>query len=79
MSPDADWKTNFRRRRTAIRKAAKIKHWPKDVLRHTAASHFYNIYGMDEATKQLGHSAAIMLRHYRQLVSKEETEDWLAY
>lgn len=77
MKKSDDWKTNFRRRRTAIRKAAKIKHWPKDVLRHTAASHFYNIFGMDEATKQLGHSAAIMLRHYRQLVSKEETKEWL--
>jgi len=72
-----NWKTNFRRRRDAIRKAAKLKKWPKDVLRHTAASHFYNIYGMDEATKALGHSAAIMLRHYRQIQTKEETESWL--
>jgi len=72
-----DWQTNFRRRRDAIRKAAKLKKWPKDVLRHTAASHFYNIYGMDEATKALGHSAAIMLRHYRQMQTKEETETWL--
>ena len=68
---------NFRRRRTAIKKHAKIKKWPNDVLRHTAASHFYNIYGMDEATKQLGHSAAIMLKHYRQMISKEETEEWM--
>jgi len=73
-----DWQTNFRRRRYAIRKAAKLKKWPKDVLRHTAASHFYNIYGMDEATKALGHSAAIMLRHYRALQTKEETKAWLA-
>jgi len=72
-----DWQTNFRRRRDAIRKAAKLKKWPKDVLRHTAASHFYNIYGMDEATKALGHSAAIMLRHYRAMQTKEETESWL--
>ena len=68
---------NFRRRRTAIRKHAKVKKWPSDVLRHTAASHFYNIYGMDEATKQLGHSGAIMLKHYRQMISKNETEEWL--
>jgi hypothetical protein len=32
---------------------------------------------MDEATKQLGHSAAIMLKHYRQMISKEETEEWI--
>ena len=68
---------NFRRRRVAIRKHAGIKKWPHNVLRHTAASHFYNIYGMDDATKQLGHSDKIMLRHYRQLVTKEETQAWL--
>jgi integrase len=68
---------NFRRRRAAIKKHANIKKWPSDVLRHTAASHFYNIYGMDEATKQLGHSGAIMLKHYRQMISKNETEEWL--
>ena len=68
---------NFRRRRTAIKKHAKVKKWPSDVLRHTAASHFYNIYGMDEATKQLGHSGTIMLKHYRQMISKNETEEWL--
>jgi integrase len=71
------WRTNFRRRRDAIRRKAKIHDWPKDVLRHTAASHFYNLYGMDEATKALGHSSAIMLRHYRQIQSKEETQAWL--
>ena len=72
-----NFQENFRRRRTAIRQAAGLTEWPKDVLRHTAASHFYNIYGMDEATKALGHSAAIMLRHYRKMQSKEESEEWL--
>ena len=71
------WRTNFRRRRNAIRREAKIHEWPKDVLRHTAATHFYNLYGMNEATKALGHSSAIMLRHYRQIQSKEETQAWL--
>ena len=42
-----DWQTNFRRRRDALRRAAKLSKWPQDVLRDTAASHFYNIYGMD--------------------------------
>ena len=69
--------TNFRRRRDAVRQAAGLTEWPKDVLRHTGASHFHNIFTMDEATKALGHSAATMLRHYRQLVDKEETEEWL--
>jgi integrase len=72
-----DYKVNFRKRLVVVRKAAKLKKWPKDVLRHTAASHFHNTYTMDEATKQLGHSADVMLRHYRQMVTKEETEAWL--
>jgi integrase len=72
-----DYKVNFRKRLAAIRKIAKLKKWPKDVLRHTAASHFYNIYGIQTATEQLGHSADVMLKHYRQLVSKEDTQAWL--
>lgn len=72
-----DYKVNFRKRLVAIRKEAKLRKWPKDVLRHTAASHMHNIYTIDEATKQLGHSADVMLRHYRQMVSKEETGEWL--
>lgn len=61
----------------ALKKEAGIKKWPQDVLRHTAASHLYNIYGIKEATEQLGHSANVMLRHYRQMVTKEETQAWL--
>lgn len=72
-----DYKVNFRKRLVAVRREAKLKKWPKDVLRHTAASHMHNIYTIDEATKQLGHSADVMLRHYRQMVTKEETQDWL--
>ena len=72
-----DYKVNFRKRLVVVRKAAKLKKWPKDVLRHTAASHFHNTYTMDEATKQLGHSPVVMLRHYRQMVTKQETEAWL--
>jgi len=72
-----DYKVNFDKRFRAVRKAAKIKHWPHDVLRHTAASHYYNMHTIDEATKQLGHSADTMLKHYRALVDKEETAEWL--
>lgn len=61
----------------ALKKEAGIKKWPQDVLRHTAASHLYNIYGIKEATEQLGHSANVMLRHYRQMVTKDETKEWL--
>jgi len=69
--------TNWKKRAPAVRKLAGIKNWPNDVLRHTAATHFYNAYGVNKATEQLGHSADIMLRHYRKLVTKEQTEEWL--
>ena len=71
-------KVNFRRRLERVRKEAGIKYWPHDALRKTAASHFYNLYGIDKAVEQLGHSATVLLRVYRELVSKEETERWLA-
>ncbi len=70
--------TNFRRRFDALRAEAGIENWPHDVLRKTAASHFYNIYGIDKATEQLGHSGAVMLRVYRNLVSEADTKEWLA-
>lgn len=70
-------KTNFRRRFDALRAAAGIKHWPHDVMRKTAASHFYNLYGIDKATEQLGHSAGMMLRVYRNLVTEAETVVWV--
>lgn len=69
---------NFRRRFKALRDKAKITDWPHDALRKTAASHFYNIYGIDKATEQLGHSAGVLLNVYRELVSKEQTDEWLA-
>lgn len=71
-------KKNFKRRFDKLRKDAKIEKWPHDALRKTAASHFYNVYGIEKATEQLGHSAGVLLRVYRELVSEEETKLWLA-
>lgn len=69
---------NFKRRFNALRKQAEVNKWPHDALRKTAASHFYNLYGITKATEQLGHSAGVLLRVYREIVSNEETEAWLA-
>lgn len=71
-------KVSFKKRFDRLRKEAGIEKWPHDALRKTAASHFYNIYGIEKATEQLGHSAGVLLRVYRELVPKEETERWLA-
>lgn len=70
-------KTNFKRRFNRLRKEAAMTRWPHDVLRKTAASHFYNLYGIEKATEQLGHSAGVLLRVYRELVSHDQTRLWL--
>lgn len=69
---------NFKRRFNKLRERAALDKWPHDVLRKTAASHFYNLYGIDKAVEQLGHSAKVHLGVYRSLVTKEETDDWLS-
>lgn len=51
------------------------KVWPKDILRHTCASHWLAV--VPDAQKialQLGNSPAILLRHYRSIVTKEDAE-----
>ena len=39
---------NQRRRMTALKLQAAVKHWPRNAIRHTAASHWLNYY-QDEA------------------------------
>jgi len=53
--------------------------WPQDILRHTAAS--YWLAAVQDAGKvahELGNSAGILLRHYRELVSREDAERFWA-
>ncbi|HRZ58656.1 MAG TPA: hypothetical protein P5525_24715, partial [Candidatus Paceibacterota bacterium] len=50
-----------------------FKIWPKDVLRHSAAS--YWLAECQDAAKvalELGNSVGVLFRHYRELVTKEE-------
>lgn len=65
---------NFTRRWKALRKAAGLKEWPHDVLRHTAATYDYALHG-DTARLQsrLGHSEDedTLFRHYRAVVTLE--------
>lgn len=53
--------------------------WPKDILRHTCASHWLAV--VPDAQKialQLGNSPAILLRHYRSIVTREDAEKFWA-
>ena len=46
--------------------------WDHDLLRHTAASMLLaRDRDAGKVAEQLGHSPAILLRHYRELVSDE--------
>jgi len=67
--------TNITRRRCqrALRKVLGETEWPQDVLRHTAAS--YWLAAVQDAGKvaaELGNSAGVLMRHYRQIVTKAE-------
>lgn len=53
--------------------------WPKDVLRHTAASYLmakYRDAGL--VADKLGNSPSILLRHYRELVSADDAAKFWA-
>ena len=68
---------NLRRRMTALKSQAAIMHWPRNAMRHTAASHWLNHY-QDEAKAalHLGHSPTMLHRHYKALVTRKESEEF---
>lgn len=67
-------RTNLRRRMAAVRARAGIQEWPHDVLRHTAASHWYELHGAVVTARQMGHSERVLFTHYRALVTRRAAE-----
>lgn len=66
-----------RARRRLVKEMAWAKGWPQDLLRHTAAS--YLLAREQDAAKVslgLGNSPGILLKHYRELVTPEEAEQF---
>ncbi|MEY2428876.1 MAG: hypothetical protein QOJ40_1761, partial [Verrucomicrobiota bacterium] len=64
-----DWDNELRQ----IRKVAKIQHWPADVLRHTALSHYFRLTkSFGETAEWGGTSEAIIRDHYKARVSSAE-------
>jgi len=52
-----------------------FKIWPKDVLRYSAASYWRaECQHAAKVAFELGNSVGVLLRHYRELVTKEEAE-----
>jgi integrase len=53
--------------------------WAPDILRHTAASHYFRQTGSyGKTAEQFGNSEAIIKRHYQGLVSSEDTKAFYA-
>lgn len=75
-------KVPYATRRTWMRemsKAAKIKRWPQDVLRHTCASMLYAIHqDAGKVAAFLGNSPAVLMKNYRALVPREDAEKFFA-
>jgi integrase len=51
------------------------KAWPQDILRHTCASYLMALWqDAGRVAAELGSSPGILLRHYRELVRREDAE-----
>ena len=70
---------NLKRRIESLRQQAGILTWPRNCMRHTAASHWLNHY-QDEAKAalHLGHSPTMLHRHYKALVTRKKSEEFFA-
>jgi integrase len=66
---------NWRKKFDAVRKKAKIKAWPSDVMRHTAISHYFrNTGSYGKTAEQFGNSEAIIKAHYQGRVTSADTK-----
>lgn len=69
--------TNLARRLAALKLAVKIP-WPRDCLRHTAASMMLPILGAAKTANELGHSERVLFQHYRELVTPKDAKAFWA-
>jgi integrase len=70
---------NWRKKFDAVKAKAKITEWPADVLRHTAASHYFRQSGSYGRTaEQFGNSESIIKAHYQGRVTSDETKKFYA-
>jgi integrase len=65
---------NVRHRLNAIAKRCGLLPWPRDGLRHSAASYWHALHGEVVTARNLGHSEAVLHRHYRALVTPAEAQ-----
>ncbi len=67
-----------RRYLRALRPVLRFTTWPQDILRHTAASYWIaHRQDAGAVAHELGNSAGVLLRVYRELVTRQEAEAWV--
>ena len=70
---------NLKKRMLALRADSGISDWPRNCMRHTAASHWLNkLRSAESAALHLGNSPVMLHRHYKALVTKKESEEFFA-
>ena len=70
---------NLKKRMLALRADARISDWPRNCMRHTAASHWLNRLQSAESTSlHLGNSPVMLHRHYKALVTREQSEEFFS-
>jgi integrase len=68
---------NWKKRSQAVSKASSVL-WIQDGMRHSFVSYHAEFYGWEETVKQAGHSLAMMVEHYRALVTEAEARKFWA-
>ena len=70
---------NIRKRMESLREEAGLSRWPRNCMRHTAASHWLNRLQSAESTSlHLGNSPVMLHRHYKALVTREQSEEFFS-
>lgn len=70
---------NIRKRMESLRVEVGLSRWPRNCMRHTAASHWLNRLQSAEATSlHLGNSPIMLHRHYKALVTRDESKEFFS-
>ena len=63
---------------TALARAMGVE-WPRNVLRHSFISYrIAKVKSADQVALEAGNSAAIIFKHYRELATEEQADEWFA-
>jgi integrase len=61
---------------TALARALKLE-WPRNVLRHSFISYrIAKVKSADQVALEAGNSAAIIFKHYRELATEADADEW---